>query len=159
MAITIRLPWAAAIRAGVKLTENRSRPIAAKYIGQRVAIHAGSVWDSPATLDRRVLGLWWTDRSVMPDWRIFGPLLSHVLAVATIAGRHPAEVGAGGEVCCAATWGNAFHRSGVPAHHIVLADVRALVEPVGPVRGQLHVPWALPEDVAARVLAAEAVSR
>lgn len=154
-AITIRLPWAAAIRDGVKLVENRGRPIPEKYIGQRVAIHAGSAWDGHANIDSRVLGWWWPDRSVeMPSWRALNPLPRQVVAVATISGCHKATIVEGlFKQCCKDEWGDRLYRPFVPAFHITLADVVALPEPVGPVRGQLQVPWRLPEDVADRVFA------
>lgn len=41
-ALTVRQPWASLIVEGVKRVETRTRPCPAKYIGQRVAIHAGA---------------------------------------------------------------------------------------------------------------------
>jgi hypothetical protein len=71
-----------------------------------------------------------------------------VVATAAIAGCHLAGVCVVGPCH---PWGDLTY-NGKPAWHIELVDVRRLPEPV-PARGQLAVPWRLPEDVAAAVQA------
>jgi len=157
-AITVRLPWAAAIRDGEKLVENRGRMVAAEHVGRRVAIHTGSVWDAAAVTDPR-LRRWWygheAQRSLSGSE--FRGLFGKVLAVATLVGCHEAKWPAlEPRGNCCAPWGDAFYgpprQGGRPvAKHLVLADVVALVEPVE-TRGYLPVPWLMPADVARRVL-------
>ncbi len=152
IAITIRLPYAAAIRAGVKTTENRGRPIAAKHIGQQVGIHAAAAWSKEGEQDERIRRWWWgPNRTGLPlDGPVaatdFSRLFRNIIAVATIAGCHRADVIAG----CCQPWGD-WDYGNSTAWHIVLADIVALPRPVGPVRGSLPVPWTLPDDVAAQV--------
>jgi hypothetical protein len=149
-AITIRLPYAAAIRASAKLVENRGRPIHDRHIGERVAIHAAATWSKEGGADPRIRQWWWGPgcREVVPT--DFSFMFRKVIAVATIAGCHEAQWPRVPMEACCAPWGDSWY-SGKPAWHIVLADVVALDEPVGPVRGQLSVPWNLPDDVAAQV--------
>jgi hypothetical protein len=154
-AATVRLPWAAATRAGVKLPENRGRPVAARHIGQPLAIHAAapSGWSKPGALDPRLRRWWWGE-----DWASrppldpvdFGPLFRKVIAVATLTGCHQA-VHRDGETCCP-PFGDRYYRDdSKPAWHLTLGDVVALPEPVGPVKGQLSVPWTLPPEAAEQV--------
>lgn len=165
IAITIRLPWAAAIRAGVKTTENRGRPIADRHIGSLVAIHAATTWSTEGAADLRILE-WWRGHTYH-RWPLdptdFRPLFRKVIAVATITGCHEAmqpvervDFDGGGDLLveqpgtCCAPFGDRDY-NGKPAWHIVFADIVALPTPVGPVRGSLSVPWTLPDAVAAQV--------
>lgn len=140
-AITVQLPWTAAIAAGEKLIENRSRPIASRHIGTRVAIHAGASWSKTGANDGRIRRWWWgPDRnpSAILDATDFAYYFRHVIAVATVADCHASDG-------CCLPWGDRDYGDG-RAWHIVLADV-ARVGPLGPVRGSLSVPWILPDDI------------
>lgn len=157
MAITVRLPWAAAIRGAsfnpdAKLVENRGRPIAERYVGQRLAIHAGAAWDKVGAADPRVRRWWYgyeAQRSL--DATDFGTMFGRVLAVATLTDCHRAERSwRDPDVNCCSPWGDAGYGRR-DAWHLLFADVVELEQPVE-TRGYLPVPWALPEDVAARVL-------
>ncbi|MDP8254484.1 MAG: ASCH domain-containing protein [Candidatus Alcyoniella australis] len=46
--LTVRQPWASLIIAGFKIIENRSWPPPAKYMGKRIAIHAGGMLELEA---------------------------------------------------------------------------------------------------------------
>jgi hypothetical protein len=48
-ALTIYRPWAGLIAAGIKLVENRTWQPPLDLIGDRLAIHAGKLWDLGAT--------------------------------------------------------------------------------------------------------------
>ncbi len=156
-AITIRLPYAAAVRSGVKQVENRSRPIHEKHIGTRVAIHASATWSKVGGEDPRILDWWWgkhrsPDRSI--DATDFSRLFRKVVAVATIAGCHEAAWPLNEALTCCKPFGDRrYGDRGAQAWHIELADIVALDQPVGPVRGSLAVPWTLPADIAAQVRA------
>lgn len=146
-AITIRLPYAAAIRAAVKLIENRGRPIADKYIGQQVAIHAAATWSPQGARDERVRRWWWgphRDPNAILDPTDLSTMFREIVAVATIAGCHQAT-----GACCA-PWGDPAYND-KPAWHIVLAGIIPIDGRIGPVRGSLAVPWELPVDVAEQV--------
>ncbi|MEU6016889.1 hypothetical protein ABZ826_23425 [Streptomyces sp. NPDC047515] len=111
-ALTIRQPYADAIvhghhTHGYKRTENRSRPIPPKYLGQTILIHAAKAPHPAAEI--------WGPR---PDVR------SALLATAVLTSCH--FDGAG----CCAPWGmpNWFHWQ--------LDDVQPLTTPV-PASGQL----------------------
>ncbi len=157
IAITVRLPWAAAIGAEVKTIENRGRPVHHRHIGQRAAIHAARTWCRIGARDPRVNAWWW---QVRPD--DFPGEFGSVLAVATIAGCHeaaqpaePEEVAPGVTLMisqpgtCCEPWGDRRYGLG-PAWHIVLSDVVRLPEPV-PAIGKVAVPWTLPEAVSAAI--------
>lgn len=159
IAITVRLPYAAAIRAAAwthrgKPIENRGRPIPDKYIGQRVAIHAAATWSKEGARDSRILTWWWgpgVDRGAL-EAVDFGPYFRKILAVATISGCHESEETLPiAEPTCCPPWGDRRYpspRGGtVPAWHITFADIVALAQPVGPVRGHLWVPWTLDGEV------------
>lgn len=169
LAMTIRLPYAAAIRAaayhaGGKTVENRGRRIGDRHIGQRVAVHAAATWDKAGARDPRIRGWWWgaTDRGPL-EATDFRPHFRRIVAVATITGCHQAvETGQlpwsllEQPASCCEPWGQLRYLTThgyVPAWHITLADVVALPEPVGPVKGRLSVPWNLPADVQAQVAA------
>ncbi len=158
IAFTVRLPWAAAIRADRKTVENRGRPIPEKYIGRRVGVHAAATWSKEGGNDDRIRAWWWGKTwSQRPpiDATSFSRLFRKVVAVARIADCHR-RVDTGEGHCCQ-PWGDRDYitaggkDAGVPAWHIVLEDIVPLVYPVGPVTGSLSVPWTLPPDVAAQV--------
>lgn len=166
LAVTIRLPWAAAIRHGVKRVENRGRPVPDRHIGRLIGIHAGAAWDRGAARDPRLLDWWYGpdagDRYL--DATDFAPLFRNVIAVARLVDYHDAEqpvnpiLVAEGATCCS-PWGERWHGADAkPAWHLVLDDIVMLDEPVGPVAGQLAVPWTLPEPVSATVTSAYARS-
>jgi hypothetical protein len=180
-AITVRPPWSAmiaeaqafaAIGVTPKLVENRGRPIAPKHFGARVAIHAGATWSTAGQLDQRVRRAWARFAHAV-DLTTVNPLLAAhgdrrtgfpnphllihatsdmwiprraVVATAGIVGCHQAGAGVVGSC---EPWGDLDYNDG-PAWHIELADVIRLRKPV-PARGQIAVPWRLPEDVAAAV--------
>jgi hypothetical protein len=150
-AITIRQPWASAIRhtgPNAKRVENRGRPTS--YRGP-VAIHAGKTPDIAADADPRITYLFGRDPRV-------GMPVGAVVAVVDLVDCHQAIDG------CCAPWGESHYMTGarmLPAFHLVLDNVRRLWQPVH-TRGALSVPWTLPADVAAQVsiqLADEAVAR
>ncbi|MFD6565340.1 hypothetical protein [Micromonospora profundi] len=177
--MTVRPPWSwaiaeaealTAIDAGPKLVENRGRKIPDRHIGQRIAIHAGLTWCKAGENDYRVRAAWNRFANAI-DLRTPNPKLAEigdmrtgyvgrlqpspqlwldtgaVAAVATLADCHQSVGG------CCAPWGDAAYatKAGtVAAWHLVLADVRRLREPV-PCRGQVRVPWDLPEVVADQV--------
>lgn len=135
-ALTIRQPWAACIASGRKLVENRTWPT--RHRGP-LAIH------SSATRDMAVprLALEAYSLAPSPSWA-----LGSILAVAELTGCHEYKPG-----CCTSPW--AEKSAGV--WHWVLADVRAVPEPVA-CKGSLSL-WRVPSAVAERVLAQlEAVS-
>lgn len=155
IAITIRLPYSAAIRASVKTIENRGRPIAAKHIGQQVAIHAAATWSTEGGADMRIRTWWWgPDRSpnAILDATDFSRLFRNIIAVATIAGCHKAAWPLNEALTCCQPFGDRrYGKRDEPAWHIELADIIPLDPPVGPVRGSLLVPWTLPDDTAAQI--------
>lgn len=161
LAATVRLPWAAAIRHGVKPVENRGRPVADRHIGRLIAIHAGAAWDQTASSDPRLTSWWYgpgrEDRRL--DAADFGPLFRRVVAVARLVDCHEA-VPAGEDAACCAPWGEQrYGPDAKPAWHLVLADVVMLGEAIGPVAGKLALPWTLPGDVSELVTAEYVRSR
>jgi hypothetical protein len=155
-AITVRPPWSWAICHG-KTIENRRRPTS--HRGQ-IAIHAGTRWDEAGAADLRVQAAWSKYRVAMPrenapdggESGLVGTLaknslfieLGAIVAVANLVDCHFGDLSCERNAACL-TWG------GFSQYHLVLAEVRPLARPV-PCRGQLAVPWRVPEDVAAAVL-------
>ncbi len=156
-AITVRLPYAAAIRSGVKQVENRGRPIHDKHVGSLVGIHAAAAWHKEGGEDPRILDWWWGKHRTSAhrlDATEFTYMFRKVVAVATIAGCHQAAWPLNEERTCCQPWGERrYGPNGEPAWHIELTNIVGLYMPVGPVRGALNVPWTLPDDVAALVRA------
>jgi hypothetical protein len=145
-AITVKQPYAWAIAHAGKTIENRGR--ATSHRGT-VAIHAGLGWSEAGQYDDRIERAFrpfltarqaarWKGRIVAaehPDRLHFGA----VIAVAQLVDCHP------GHGDCCRPWGDRFYYGN--AHHLVLADVVALAEPV-PCLGKVMVPWELPAEVA-----------
>lgn len=141
--ITVRQPWALVIATGHKTVENRGRPTS--YRGP-VGIHAARAHDPAGDVDPRILRLWG------PEPRVGAPV-GAVVAVAELVDCHEATLTGrllGSEPCCL-PWGDREYR-GRPAWHLVLADARRLDWPV-PARGSLAMPWRLPAEQTAAVLA------
>lgn len=174
-----------ALNVTPKLVENRGKKIPDKHIGQRIAIHAGLTWCKVGARDHHINAAWETFANAI-DLRRPNPRLAEigdtrtgyvgqlqpspqmwldtgaVVAVATLTGCHEADQSAAYATCCW-PWGRRTYmgsRGEGPAFHLVLADVRRLREPV-PCRGEVRVPWDVPEGVAALVDAqlAEQVTR
>ncbi|GAA4439621.1 hypothetical protein [Phytohabitans houttuyneae] len=147
-AITVRAPWCIAIAAGAKPVENRTRPTS--YRGP-VAIHAAASWAIQGGDDPRVRAWWWGD----PAWRHrpslesgdFAYAFRRVIAVTNLNGCHQAEPG-----CCTTPWADQPTAAVPIVWHLELADT-VRIDPVGPLRGQLAVPWRLPVEAAAAVTA------
>lgn len=142
-AISIRQPYASAIASDhplAKRVENRGRRCT--YRGP-LAIHASLTADVAADHDWRIL------RVRGDDPRLHAPV-GAVIAVADLVDCHEATLARDllAEACCA-PWGERHYR-GRPAWHLVLANVRVLDRPVS-AKGQLAVPWTLPNDVAEQV--------
>jgi hypothetical protein len=156
-AITVRLPWAAAIQAGKKLVENRGRPTG--YRGQ-IAIHAAAAWSPFGQVDERI-SRWWFGQVHEDVWvepTDFRPLFRHVIAVADLVDCHWAATPVSPDRTCCQPWGDRIY-GGDLAWHLVLDNVVPLPEPV-PATGRISVPWTLPDDVAERVAAQlQAVAR
>ncbi len=147
-AATVRLPWAAMIRPGGKLVENRGRPIAEKHIGSRIGIHAAAAWSKDGAVDGRVRNRWWG-----PSWVTrapleasdFSPYFRKIVCVVRVAGCHRAV----GDCC--RPWGDPYYVDPAKtAWHIVFDDPTP-IEPVGPVKGSLAFPWIMPQTIAAQV--------
>lgn len=153
IAITVRLPWAAAIRSGRKLVENRGRPIPAQYIGRRFGLHVAAAWSKEGATDPRIATWWWGPSG--PHRRLVEPadfpfMARHVVAVGRLAGCHLADQTHPSSTCCP-PWGDRnYVDQAKAAWHIEFADVVPLAAPVGPIIGSLGVPWPLkPEDAKA----------
>jgi hypothetical protein len=154
-AITIQLPWAAAIRAGRKLVENRGRPVPDRYIGQRIAIHAGASWSKDGARDGRIRRWWWGEEDRGPlEATDFSYAFRRILAVATLSGCHQSEQHADGSTCCQ-PFGDRTYINGKPAYHLTFDNVVG-IDLVENVRGQESVPWRLEPALAGRVHAAAA---
>ncbi|WP_341719990.1 hypothetical protein QQG74_09895 [Micromonospora sp. FIMYZ51] len=155
-----------------KLVENRGQRIADRHIGQRIAIHAGQTWCTVGERDSHINEAWHEFANAI-DLRKPNPKLAAigdtrtgyvgrlqpsphlwmdcgaVVAVATLTGCHQADQSNDVFTCCW-PWGQREYVSPSkvgPAWHLVLADVQRLAEPV-PCRGQVRVPWELPEAAA-----------
>lgn len=154
-AFTVQQPHACAIGAGWKPVENRGRTLA--HRGE-IAIHSGlsvsdcALPDVAARLAFTALGGYprlWRARPGGTGHPLLA--LGAVIAVADLVDVHPAVVGPDG-VCCA-PWGQARHgAAGRLAHHLVLANVRALPQPVACPGNQI-LPWELPPQAETAVQA------
>lgn len=156
-AITLTQPWAGLVASGIKLVENRNRPIIGSGLfGQQVAIHASreideSVYNriaeiAPDVFSRAPLG-----ERVVPckrDWYRLSRITGAVIAVATVDRRIM-----GDQVVACAIWeadgseaqlGDQQRWFFGPIGY-VLRDMREVRDPV-PCRGMLGC-WKLPDDV------------
>lgn len=132
-AITVKQPWAWAIAHGGKTIENRSR--GTKFRGL-ILIHAGASWSDRGGRDDRVLDAWW---GAGPRPRHASLEAAHyrtraVIAVAELVDSHP-------DAACCRPWGESQYseasgRTRTDVHHLVLANVLALPDPV-PATGAL----------------------
>ncbi len=156
LAATVRLPYAAAIRAGAKPIENRGKPIAERHIGQPIAIHAAAQWSKMGESDMRIRRWWWGPERAAThpfDATLFSNMFRKVVAVATVAGCHEAVWPLNEDLTCCQPFGDRrYGPRGEPAWHIELDDIASLDVPVGPVRGWLNIPWTLPEDITRQVV-------
>lgn len=153
-AITIKLPWAATIRAGKKLVENRGRPVNPRHIGQRILIHAGAAWSKDGAADPRIREWWWGptwDSRPPLDATDFSYLFRHIIAEVTLADCHQAATPINEALTCCQPWGNRNYGADL-AWHLVFTDVEAY-EPGDPrfvpAVGRLSVPWTLPDGAVA----------
>lgn len=149
--LTVRQPWAWAIIHGGKDVENRVRNIAGGYRGP-VAIHAAAGgssvdrsqdWDDYVNGDHPLAGM-----NVREVASTRGGIIGVVDLVSVHDGRteslhtHDGEI-IGTAACSPWAQGD--------AHHLVLANPRALAEPI-PYRGALGL-RRLDDDTTARILA------
>jgi hypothetical protein len=109
-ALTIWQPWAECIATGAKTIENRRRPF--RYRGP-LAVHAGLRRDRHAES-------WPQMRALVGDPAAL--VTGALVAVADLVDCHP-------DRGCCRPWGDP------DAHHLVLANIRRLPQPV-PARGQ-----------------------
>lgn len=143
-ALTVRPPWSWAISHGPKRIENRTRRV---HLRGPFAIHAGKGWDWDG----------WNSGLMRRAWQKAGHdvyrldpdnpqmTMGAVVAVADLAdicsmSRQSTEI-----VCECGPWAQPGQ------HHLILADVRPLAEPV-PCKGMLGL-WRLPAGVEAAVMA------
>lgn len=139
-ALSVRQPWAWAIACGGKAVENRSRGTLYRGV---LAIHASkNVYaedmDNPLILEAIAEQEFVIDEAASRT--------GAVVAVAEVTGCHHSEecmLPASALPVCGRTGCSPWAARG--QHHIELAGVRPLAEPV-PCRGALGL-WRLPEDV------------
>lgn len=160
-AITLTQPWAGLVASGIKLVENRDKPIISpKRFGETIGIHA-SREIVPAVYDRiRQIApeLFDGDLTEMPWYRL-SRITSAVIGVATIDkvfdggwdAETIAEYASELSDSCGRPLGPQQVRWFFGPIGYVMRDVRALSEPVR-CRGGLSN-WKVPDDVAERVTA------
>ena len=156
-ALTLTQPWAGLVAAGIKLVENRSRPMIKKEdFGKPFALHA-SRFVNTSVINRAIE----LDPNLAPRgpygladarWYKLGHIRSSVLAVATI--RDAMHIGGNSTE----TTLRMLERLGIPEQlpwtfgptvYVLAGPPLVLPEPV-PCRGRQGF-WTLPADVAARV--------
>lgn len=155
-ALTLKPHWAHAVAWLWKRIENRSRPIPAKLVGERVAIHAG------ASLPRG----WGPElRRACPGGRVVVTHHPDAGPLAWVPRMDPSgcEIRTRAIVATAVLWGEArsdLERWGYfpdwaedGAHWWGLVSVRRLTTPVPVQRGQLGL-WTLDDETATAVEAA-----
>jgi len=165
-ALTLTQPWAGLVASGIKLVENRPRPmIKREDFGKPFAIHASreideSVYDRIAEIAPDILKIERRGESTIRtvpcfrDWYRFSRDTSAVIAVATISdvvtthnGWPAHDLGDGRKLTV--TLGDQGRWYFGPVGYL-LRDVHALADPV-PCRGWQGF-WTLPDDIEARVL-------
>lgn len=159
-AITLTQPWAGLVASGLKLIENRDKPIIApERFGETFGIHASRELRTAVYARIREIApeLWigWTidDAASWPLWYRLSRITSAVIGVATVvravvltADDHVVELGKVDDA--EVDLGDQRRWLFGPIGY-VLRDNVALAEPVR-CRGGLSN-WAMPDDVASRV--------
>lgn len=182
-ALTVKQPWAEAIARHGKTVENRTRRPPAHLLGQRIAIHVSQTWGRQAEEWRERKPLFWdldhwtstaeyqsrTQPHLAPAIELCRsvevPNAGRIIATARLVGwvkpdgDHsvllPHEWGClPGDVSSFAAMSAVRSPWYTGPVGWVLADVRALREPVGHIRGQVY-PFELSAEVEAAVLAEE----
>lgn len=147
-AITLTQPWAGLVAAGIKLVENRNRPIIGRgFIGQRIAIHASREIDYDVYERVYEIAPEIRPEPAMHRWYPLTLITSSVIATAILdsivdpraCGIDPSDPAA------AAPLAEDQRRWFFGPIGYVLRDVRELVSPVR-CRGMLGC-WTLPPDV------------
>lgn len=171
-AITLTQPWAGLVASGIKLVENRQRPIISDgLLGESVAIHASRVIDQTvyeriAEIAPDVLRFEERDGARVPvipcqrDWyrlsRETGAVIAVGVPIHTLADGWTEDAIATHK---ASLFEQLEHLTGDgrqvrwffgPVGHIFRSDMRALARPV-PCRGMLGC-WTLPADVERQVV-------
>jgi hypothetical protein len=166
MCMTIRQPWAWAIRPGGKDVENRGPGLSWIKPGTWLGVHAGKGWSHRGQIDGRIRDL--ADQpgfgrgavrlALEQDVRKAGPPpppfeFSALVAFAIVDDVHP------GQSCdddrCR-PWGESVYIKAdgtkqAEVCHIVLADVMALRRPLDGITGRLGA-WEPREDLRARMV-------
>jgi len=157
LAMTVRLPWAAAQRAGEKRVENRggrAGKAAARHVGEDIAVHAAATWCRIGAADQRIRDWYWGPHSRLNGQPLdavdFGPMFRQVLAVASLVDVHEAEQPQAPDVTCCGPWGDRLY-NGAPAWHLVLGSVHPVWRR-RPAVGRQSVLWPLPAEIAAAVI-------
>jgi hypothetical protein len=151
-AITLTQPWAGLVASGVKLVENRDRPIISpKRFGETFGIHASREID-PTVYDRI--------RQIAPElfdgdltemlWYRMSRITSAVIGVATVYGAIGIPSRRGLTVLGPGDLPPEQRRWFFGPVGYVMRGNRALVEPITKVSGGLSN-WLMPDHVAARV--------
>ena len=156
-ALTLTQPWAGLVASGIKLVENRPRPIAPRDLfGKRFAIHASRQIDESvyARIGRTAPDLPWTSGGEPAPWWRFSRITSAVIAVATLVGfeapRTPDFTSARNMEHAVFIEGDQRRWFFGPIGY-VLRDVQPLAMPV-PCKGALGF-WTLPAEVEREVTA------
>lgn len=158
--VTLTQPWAGLVAAGIKLIENRDKPIVApERFGEVFGIHASREIDQAVYLRIRQIapelfdGWNVDDVSSWPLWYRLSRITSAVLGVGTIyagIGIKPRRPVPAGAVLTPDDLPPEQRRWFFGPIGYALRDVRTLAEPITGVSGGLSN-WAMPDDVAARV--------
>lgn len=143
--LTIQQPWAWCVVHGGKNVENRGSNW--DYRGP-IAIHAGARWSERGETDRRVRRAKRHGDASWPMQRGDFPTRS-IVGIASLVDCHP-DTGR-----CCRPWGESSYaewRGGTitEVHHLVLDDVRPLVEPLRH-RGNLGL-WTVPPHIVEQVM-------
>ena len=136
----MRQPWVAAIAAAEKNVDNRARSLG-PYRGP-IAIHAGNAWSCSGAVDPRVVDLfgWYPNRG---DELKF-PRGAIVAVGELVDSHHPDDCARADGTSCS-RWADRMLGDTPVRAHLVLADVRALLDPI-PWPGALGL-WTIPEHL------------